>query len=34
MKSIIEEFAGSVIYVIAGGSMLGIFMFLLERLLG
>ena len=28
-----EEFGGAVIYVIAGGSMLGIFVYLLERLL-
>lgn len=34
MKSVIEEFGGAVIYVIAGGGMLGIFVYLLEVLLG
>lgn len=33
MKHIVEEFGGSVIYVIAGGGMLGIFVYLLEVLL-
>jgi hypothetical protein len=32
MKHIVEEFGGSIIYVIAGGSMLGIFAYLLEML--
>ncbi len=34
MKGVIEEFGGAVIYVLAGGSMLGIFVYLLEQLLG
>lgn len=33
MKHIVEEFGGAVIYVIAGGGMLGIFVHLLEVLL-
>ena len=33
MKHIVEEFGGTVIYVIAGGGMLGIFVYLLEVLL-
>lgn len=33
MKHIIEEFGGTVIYVIAGGGMLGIFAYLLEMLM-
>lgn len=33
MKTVIEEFGGAVVYVIAGGGMLGIFMYLLETLL-
>jgi len=33
LKQVIEEFGGAVIYTIAGGSMLGIFAYLLERLL-
>lgn len=33
MKHIVEEFGGSIIYVIAGGGMLGIFVYLLEMLL-
>ena len=34
MKRVIEEFGGAVIYVIAGVGMLGIFVYLLEVLLG
>lgn len=34
MKMVIEEFGGAVIYVIAGSGMLGIFIYLLETLLG
>lgn len=34
MKIVIEEFGGAVIYVIAGGGVLGIFIYLLETLLG
>lgn len=34
MKGVIEEFGGAVIYALAGGSMLGIFVYLLEQLLG
>lgn len=34
MKHIMEEFGGAVIYTIAGGSMIGVFGYLLERLLG
>lgn len=34
MRSIIEEFGGATVYVIAGGGMLGIFAYLLEILLG
>lgn len=33
MKHAIEEFGGAIIYVLAGGSMLGIFVYLLETLL-
>lgn len=33
MKTVIEEFGGAVVYVIAGGGMLGIFLYLLETLL-
>lgn len=33
MKQAIEEFGGAVIYTIAGGSMLGVFVYLLEQLL-
>lgn len=33
MKHVMEEFGGAVLYTIAGGSMLGIFVYLLERLL-
>lgn len=34
MKGVIEEFGGAVIYTLAGGGMLGIFVYLLDRLLG
>lgn len=34
MKQIMEEFGGTVVYVIAGGSIIGIFVWLLEKLLG
>lgn len=33
MKSIVEEFGGAIIYAIAGGGVLGIFVYLLELLL-
>ncbi len=33
LKTVIEEFGGTIIYVIAGGGMLGIFVYLLELLL-
>lgn len=33
MKHVIEEFGGAVLYAITGGSILGIFVYLLERLL-
>lgn len=33
MKLVLEEFGGAVIYVIAGGGILGIFIYLLETLL-
>lgn len=33
MKHAIEEFGGAIIYALAGGSMLGIFVYLLEILL-
>lgn len=34
MRIVIEEFGGAVVYAIAGGGMLGIFIYLLESLLG
>lgn len=34
MKQVIEEFGGAIVYSIVGGSMLGLFIYLLERLLG
>ena len=34
MNRVIEEFGGTVIFAFAGGGMLGIFIYLLERLLG
>lgn len=34
MRTVIEEFGGAVIYAIAGGGMLGIFIYLLEKLSG
>jgi hypothetical protein len=34
MKQVLEEFGGALIYSIAGGSMLGLFLYLLEKLLG
>lgn len=34
MKGVIEEFGGAVIYALAGGGILGIFVYLLDRLLG
>lgn len=33
MKQVVEEFGGALLYIIAGGSMLGIFVYLLENLL-
>ncbi len=33
MKHVIEEFGGSIIYTIAGGSVLGALVYLLEKLL-
>ena len=34
MKNILEEFGGSVIYVIAGGGFIGIFFLLLNTVVG
>ena len=34
MKHIMEEFGGALLYAVAGGSMLGIFVYLIQRLLG
>jgi len=34
MKQVLEEFGGALVYSIAGGSMLGLFLYLLEKLLG
>lgn len=34
MKYVVEEFGGAIIYALAGGGMLGIFVYLLDLLLG
>lgn len=34
MKNIFDEIGGTVVYVIAGGGIIGIFWMLLEKLLG
>ncbi len=33
MKHVMEEFGGSLLYILAGGSMMGIFVYLMEKLL-
>lgn len=34
MKQVLDEIGGTAVYVIAGGGIVGIFWFLLEKLLG
>ena len=34
MKQVLEEFGGALVYSIAGGSMPGLFLYLMEKLLG
>ena len=34
MKQVLEEFGGALFYSIAGGIMLGLFLYLMEKLLG